>query len=220
MNLKGFTLAEVLITLGIIGIVASMTLPSLVGKYRTMIVESRLKKFYTVINQAVKMSEQKNGEFKYWGNSFTAYNDDSIEAWYQQYFGPYLKTTNRVDIKNGRLTVYFTDGSKFQLLNHKAGEINPDDEEVVSAIHLYFYPFANAKTDEIGKDKFTFYIDANVNSKWASIEPYKFQWNGKLETLKKGSFGCFPENKNARHYCTALIQYNNWKIPEDYPYKF
>ena len=50
MNLKGFTLAEVLITLGIIGIVASMTLPSLVGKYRTMIVESRLKKFYTVIN--------------------------------------------------------------------------------------------------------------------------------------------------------------------------
>ncbi len=31
---NGFTLAEVLITLGIIGIVASMTLPSLVAKHR------------------------------------------------------------------------------------------------------------------------------------------------------------------------------------------
>ena len=31
---KGFTLAEVLITLGIIGIVAAMTLPALVGRYK------------------------------------------------------------------------------------------------------------------------------------------------------------------------------------------
>ena len=31
---KGFTLAEVLITLGIIGIVAAMTMPTLIGKYQ------------------------------------------------------------------------------------------------------------------------------------------------------------------------------------------
>ncbi len=31
---KGFTLAEVLITIGIIGVVAAMTLPALVGYYR------------------------------------------------------------------------------------------------------------------------------------------------------------------------------------------
>ena len=35
MNLKkAFTLAEVLITLGIIGVVAAMTLPTVVNKYK------------------------------------------------------------------------------------------------------------------------------------------------------------------------------------------
>lgn len=33
----GFTLAEVLITLGIIGIVAAMTLPGLINKYEKML---------------------------------------------------------------------------------------------------------------------------------------------------------------------------------------
>lgn len=35
-NKKAFTLAEVLITLGIIGVVAAMTLPSLIAKYDEM----------------------------------------------------------------------------------------------------------------------------------------------------------------------------------------
>ena len=33
-NKKGFTLAEVLITLGIIGVVAAMTLPTLIAKHQ------------------------------------------------------------------------------------------------------------------------------------------------------------------------------------------
>lgn len=33
-NISAFTLSEVLITLGIIGVVASMTIPSLIQKYK------------------------------------------------------------------------------------------------------------------------------------------------------------------------------------------
>ena len=40
---KSFTLAEVLITLGIVGIVAAMTLPSLVANYRNMVLENQFK---------------------------------------------------------------------------------------------------------------------------------------------------------------------------------
>ena len=43
---KGFTLAEVLITLGIIGIVAAMTLPALVGKYKKQQTVAQLQKVY------------------------------------------------------------------------------------------------------------------------------------------------------------------------------
>ena len=44
LSAKGFTVAEVLITLGIIAIVAAMTLPSLVGKYQKQVTANRLKK--------------------------------------------------------------------------------------------------------------------------------------------------------------------------------
>ena len=43
---QGFTLAEVLITLGIIGVVAALTLPSIVAHQRKVEDSSRLKKFY------------------------------------------------------------------------------------------------------------------------------------------------------------------------------
>ena len=40
----GFTLAEVLITLGIIGVVAALTLPSLVTNYQKQVTVNKLKK--------------------------------------------------------------------------------------------------------------------------------------------------------------------------------
>lgn len=42
---NGFTLAEVLITLGIIGVVAAMTLPGLIAKHRKTVIETKLARF-------------------------------------------------------------------------------------------------------------------------------------------------------------------------------
>ena len=57
-----FTLAEVLITLGIIGIVAAMTMPSLIQNVRNRQLESALKKNASVIAQALDMYRAENGE--------------------------------------------------------------------------------------------------------------------------------------------------------------
>ena len=56
-----FTLAEVLITLGIIGLVAAMTLPSLVNKYREQEIITRVKKTYTSIAQALELVQANYG---------------------------------------------------------------------------------------------------------------------------------------------------------------
>ena len=48
-----FTLAEVLITLGIIGVVAAMTMPSLISHYRHKVLETQFKKAYSVLSQAM-----------------------------------------------------------------------------------------------------------------------------------------------------------------------
>ncbi len=60
-NFKGFTLAEVLITLGIIGIVAAMTIPTLVNNYQKQEYVTALKKFYTTTNTALKAMAADNG---------------------------------------------------------------------------------------------------------------------------------------------------------------
>ena len=56
-----FTLAEVLITLGIIGVVAAMTMPALIQNARNRELESALKKSASVIAQALDMYKAENG---------------------------------------------------------------------------------------------------------------------------------------------------------------
>ena len=62
-KIKGFTLAEVLITLGIIGVIAAMTIPQLINGYQKSVVENKLKKFYSMINQALNSSLAEYGEY-------------------------------------------------------------------------------------------------------------------------------------------------------------
>ncbi len=57
---SGFTLAEILITLGIIGVVAAMTLPTLVTKYKDKILVSQAKKLYSETFNGIKMYTAKN----------------------------------------------------------------------------------------------------------------------------------------------------------------
>ena len=56
-----FTLAEVLITLGIIGVVATLTLPSLIQKYQDHVLETRLKKMYTTLSQGMQKAMADDG---------------------------------------------------------------------------------------------------------------------------------------------------------------
>ena len=55
-----FTLAEVLITLGIIGVVAAMTMPSLMQNYRDKELIVKTKKTYAVIQNAVLLAKSQN----------------------------------------------------------------------------------------------------------------------------------------------------------------
>ncbi len=56
-----FTLAEVLITLAIIGIVAAMTIPTLIADQQNKALQAQLKKAYSEINQALKLYQAENG---------------------------------------------------------------------------------------------------------------------------------------------------------------
>lgn len=59
MNKYAFTLAEVLITMGIIGIVAALTIPALIANYQKQVTVDRLKKSFSVISNALLLLNTK-----------------------------------------------------------------------------------------------------------------------------------------------------------------
>ncbi|MBQ8458562.1 type II secretion system protein, partial [bacterium] len=56
-NKKAFTLAEVLITLGVIGVVAAMTIPTLMTNIRAAQYRNKFKKTVSTLSQAVRMAQ-------------------------------------------------------------------------------------------------------------------------------------------------------------------
>ena len=59
---RAFTLAEVLITLGIIGVVAALTMPSLMANYKKSVAKNQFKKTYSTLTNAFNQTVQELGE--------------------------------------------------------------------------------------------------------------------------------------------------------------
>ncbi len=64
---SAFTLAEVLITIGIIGVVAAMTMPTLMAKYQEKVTVTKLKKVYSILSQAYLRAQEDYGTIDNWG---------------------------------------------------------------------------------------------------------------------------------------------------------
>ena len=201
-----FTLAEVLITLGIIGVVAALTLPALINNYEKSIVETRMQKFYTNINAALKLSIVENGDMVDWAFPQNYYDADGSEKFFNMYLKnnlQYLKTVSRVTTSwptNG-IEVDLNDGSAF----------------VLSGTWITYYPNANKK-QRSGVDSFIFIINKNGNS----VIPHGNELKLSENTLKKVNDVSYSCNGNThRDYnrsCAAYIMQNGWKIPKYYPW--
>lgn len=214
---KSFTLAEVLITLGIIGIVAAMTFPALLKHHRKTVIETSLKKFYTIMNQAILQSTIKNGETKYW--EFPAENSpESTKVFWDRYFKDYVKILRLgVTDFNGqtRFTIYYQDGSVVRInwYGHDwyycLGEKYYDDYDEFNGSKCFtfaFYPTYKENND---------YVKSLYAGK--GIEPY-------VSTIYKDEDGNSHNTTLADLYKTGryakIIQMNGWTIPKDYPVKY
>lgn len=224
-NYNGFTLAEVLITLSIIGIVAAMTLPALIQKNHANIVETRLKKFYSSINQAIKLAEVEHGDKKDW-------QFEDTDDFFQKYLKKYIKYTGyenkRVGTGNDYRLIYLPDGSAF--LMDIYGRWDEDGNQILKSNGGHFIFCPEAKNCREGMDKskwgktqfvFGYWPAGDIAAEYhkgKGVEPYLNEWDGQEDSLYSNSYyGCNSEAEN--FYCTAIIQHNGWKIPKNYPYK-
>lgn len=79
-----------LITLGIIGVVAAMTLPNLVAEYREKQTAIQLKKSYSILQQAFISAERDNGPIETWDLAGFFKAEGAVNL--MNNFLPYLKT--------------------------------------------------------------------------------------------------------------------------------
>lgn len=114
----GFTLAEVLITLGIIGVVAAMTIPTLMNQTGVVEFKTGCKKAVSVLNQAITMNVALEG------NDFSALTTGQAQGSVYYMFKnrinvvrdttgkePNLGTTGAAPFnQTGNYTMYLNDG--------------------------------------------------------------------------------------------------------------
>lgn len=125
MHNKAFTLSEVLITLGIIGIVAAITLSALTAKYKKIVTATQLKKSYTTILQAFTMAQKDYGDISNWefiktqsvSGDLTPLKD-SLNIFANRYLIPYIEVVKDCGIgKNSSRECYYTWYYPYKLLS-------------------------------------------------------------------------------------------------------
>lgn len=94
-----FTLAEVLITLGIIGVVAALTIPTIIKNVGLKETVSKLKETHAVLTSAFNMAVKDNGDPNSWGLSDIFDSTGSLNV--LNNFAPYLKIAKNCGTNNG-----------------------------------------------------------------------------------------------------------------------
>ena len=121
---KGFTLAEVLITLLIIGIVAALTIPSVIANAQQQEFKTGLKKAVSVLNEAIQMNIQEEGE--------TAYDHRDLFYYLQRHMSVLKTGATLVNIYGGNNYFFTTDGMRFERTSGSGFKLHESDADLYS----------------------------------------------------------------------------------------
>ena len=114
----GFTLAEVLITLAIIGVVAALSIPAVISNSQQQEFKTGLRKAVSVLNSAITMNMALDGESPYDNANLFGYLQKHMAVLKSTTALPYrfyVKTLSGQDIGGTNVAFYTTDGMRFEM---------------------------------------------------------------------------------------------------------
>lgn len=217
LKTKAFTLAEVLVTLGIIGVVAALTLPILMTNYQKRNTEAHLKHFYSLMRQGIEMTandpeadcEIKQDYIK---------TPDGYHTWWDKCLGRELKTSDKSRAGLMYNMIVLADGSAF--VGYVAG---------TDTVHFMYC----TSPDKCGAERydgrtsflFTLVYTANLGMQFYTGQG-AYTGVSREQLLTDCRSGLKNEEDaginmtSKRHACAALIQRDGWRIAPDYPWQY
>ena len=220
-----FTLAEVLITLGIIGVVAAMTLPAVINKYQKKEAATRLAQAYSVVSQAIKLSELENGPMEYWEtgdfdpDAPTGTGEKKTADFVKKYVQPYMKSVNE--------HLMYSSGSPYDYYYYtRDGQLVEGQGHTHYSIALMNGTYLHFNANYNNSERIRLRIDINGMKKpnvigrdtfYATFYP-KFAMTGLGETREELLELCTGHTIDEQSTCGALIQQDGWEIKDDYPW--
>jgi len=183
---KGFTLAEVLLVITVIGVVASLTIPNLITNIQEKQTTAALKKAYSTLSNATISVAEENG-----GNLISLPVIGSSSNSLISYYYKYLNVIKQCTYNNTRGNCWHSENASFYLDGTPANNTNWDlvgigvilgDGTLVSfadmSVNCIMIPYGGSPLNDIctiarvdlngfkrpntyGKDMFLFYITKN-----------------------------------------------------------
>ena len=226
---KGFTLAEALVAIVIIGLLATLLLGKLFVNTIKQQTVAQLQKTSNILGQAFKKTEVLNGFHQYWDFP-SGVSQVSTNMFFDDYLKNDLvlmedcknKTTDECEYKfkelNGSVKTLESLWRRFYLNDGMfvAMQTNGSENNKV----IYFYVDVNGKkfSNTVGKDIFMFeyWVQNSLHPDYeGKLLPRGHEFSrediisGQTDSCSKGATG---------NYCGALIVKDNWKISDDYPW--
>ena len=236
---KAFTLAEILITLGIIGVIAAITLPTLIANYEKEKTVNQLKATYSILAQAFEMAKSEYGDMSNWdiGNYIgqTSGSSQFAKSFTEKYFVPYIKPTKIYGLTTFKYIGY--DGIHY-LNNDLDNSLYGGQSYIVNLANGSIVAFSlDGHCDLEHKDEngnticdspwyyTSVYIVADINGlkrpntygkdifvMRANTNKFEFYSYSNIENNRNMLLKyCSKESKENRQ-CGRLIQYDGWKI--------
>jgi len=227
---NGFTLAEVLITLTIIGVIAALTIPNLMQNYKKHERITQIKEAYSIIQNATKMAIAEHGNPDGW--DFNASHEYA-----PKYFVPYIKVQKEcgTGTAGAKATGCFINNGNNGMW-HKLNGADYGSGSGYGADYYYTMILQNgmhvgiwapAKVlQPMGWHTIYFIVDVNGQQGPTTLGKDVFTFTMNIDT-SKFSAGGRPDNYNTNdctlsssgNSCAYWIEKNHWDFPDDYPVK-
>ena len=231
-----FTLAEVLITLGIIGVVAALTLPSVIERHQKLETVTKLKKVYSTLSQMQVSSFADNGlasDLLTIGDNVDA---EKTEQYFKTFWFPYLKSPT---FANNYESFYSKDdpykringsasGMSFGTIYNFGRVMFSTQDGMIYTVWVMSWEHNDDGTQTAKfKDYYTVYVDINgtklpnrygrdvflfkISPKNNVVKPY-------CSGLSQGKINDYCSKTNDGSCCAAKIMNDDWEIKDDYPW--